>query len=156
MIVEQLEKVCCGLHAPMFFLKHGRAFEKYIPRPDWVEPGTPKECFRNSFLAVSPIPHRLVYCEGMALPEDADVPYEHAWVITHDEVVIDPTWHDLWPDRKVEYWGIPMKWDYVLKTIWRTHTFGIVQNWKEDFPLLHGKVPVEEYLWTPTTAGVEA
>jgi hypothetical protein len=60
MTAKDLEKWCQVCPARRFFLKQGRAFEKYISRPDWVEPGTPKECFRNSFLAVSPIPHRLV------------------------------------------------------------------------------------------------
>ena len=157
MIVQQLEQFCRGLHAPMFFLKHGRGFDKYLARPEWVESGQAKQCFVNSFEAVLANPHRLVYCEGMALPEGADVPYEHAWVITKDEVVIDPTWHDLHPDRKVEYWGIPFKWEFVLQTVIRSRpTYGIVQNWNEVSPIMGGRVSVEEYLWTPTTAGVGA
>lgn len=154
MITEALEKWCYCLDVPMFFLRHGRAFKKYMPRPDWVERGIPKQCYSNCFQAALKNWDRLIYCEGMALPEGTEVPKEHAWVITHDEIVIDPTWHDLWPERKVEYWGIPLQWRFVVDTINRTHKHGIVDNWAEDHPLLKGKVPVEEYLWTPKAAVV--
>jgi hypothetical protein len=147
MKADELEEWCGICPVRRFFLTHGRTFEKYMPLPDWVKPGTPKECYRNSFVAVSRSPRRLVYCEGLALPEDRLSPLEHAWVMTDDEVVIDPTWHDLWPDRKVEYWGIPFKWPFVRDTVFRTATYGVVDNWEERHPLVNGKVAVEEYLW---------
>jgi hypothetical protein len=153
---KELEKWCHICPVRTFFLNHGRAFAKYVPRPDWVEPGTPKECYRNSFLAAITKPNLLVYCEGLAWPDDGDSPCEHAWVITHDQEVIDPTWHDLTLIRKVEYWGIPFKWEFVADTVKRTGTYGVVGNWEEDYPLLNGRIPAEEYLWTPTAAGVEA
>lgn len=156
MIAKELKKFCKTCPVRNYYLKNGRCFEKYLARPDWVEPGIPKECFRNSTLAVADNPSRLVYCEGLAWSEGDDSPYEHAWVITHDEEVIDPTWHDLLPNRKFGYWGIPFKWDFVRETCLRHKTFGVVNVWEENYPLLKGRVPVEKYLWTPTTASVEA
>jgi hypothetical protein len=44
----------------------------------------------------------------------------------------------------------------VNKTVLRTLTYGIVGRWEDDYPIPNGKVPVEKYLWTPTTASVEA
>ena len=156
MTAKDLEKWCQFCPARRFFLKQGREFQKYMPRPDWVKPGTPKECYRNSFFAVEGRSNRLVYCEGLAWPENRSSPCDHAWVITHDQVVIDPTWHDLEPDRKVRYWGVPFKWEFVEETVLRTLTYGIVGRWEDDYPIPSGKIPVEEYLWRPESAGVEA
>jgi len=153
---KELRKFCKSCPVRRYYLKTGRCFKKYLARPDWVESGTPKECFRNSTLAVADNPSRLVYCEGLGWPEGEDSPYEHAWVINLDEEVIDPTWHDLLPNRKLRYWGIPFKWDFVRETCLTHNKFGVVNVWEEDFPLLNGRIPAEEYLWTPTAAGVEA
>lgn len=137
----------------IFYWEHGNLFDRCMARPEWVERGEPKECLRNSFQAVRDAPHRLVYCEGMAWKKGTNHAVMHAWAITHDQVVIDPTWHDIFPGREYLYWGIPFKWQFVRDTCLRHRTYGVVEVWEENYPILTGKVPVEEYLWTPEVRG---
>ena len=57
----------------------------------------------------------------------------HAWAITRDGEVIDPTW-----DNGFEYFGVPFDLDYVLKTKVRRKEYGVIDNYQENFPLWAG------------------
>lgn len=127
-----------------FVLKNGRYFNKYMPRPKWVKKGIIKECFRNCFNVAGVHRDRVIYCEGYAV--GSMIPVHHAWLVTHDGTVIDPTWHDRGiSNEKTQYFGIAFDWQFVLETAMRTKYYGVIDNWHEGFPLL--KSETTEFLW---------
>lgn len=113
-----------------------------------VEPGELKDCFANAgrecvFRAAS-TPH-LTYVEGFAA---GVIPVHHAWLVTDDGQVIDPTWgtgraserfeelgsNDIGPG--VAYRGIPVDQEALSKLVFRRGTWG-AWDWREPegFPI---------------------
>ena len=119
-----------------FLLKNGREF---TPQP--LPPGFAKmkigNCYQNA-AQLALIETSLTYCEGYAagcIP----VPVQHAWCCLPDGKVIDPTWEPR-RGRKVirgeAYFGIPIKTSYLLHRLARQKTYGIIDRWEDDWPML--------------------
>lgn len=121
-----------------FVLQEGREFIA-AKRPKGVRKQRDKLCYQNSLhLMLSNL--ELIYVEGYAI--HLGIPVHHAWCVTPDGVVVDPTWKH--PEKGV-YIGVPFAWDYISHVITTTGTYGVMENWKEDWPLLSGKVSREIY-----------
>ena len=114
---------------------HGKYFRSY---------GGVGLCFRNALTLVKKFPQDLTYAEGFAASwfEGYYRPSIglHAWVVTKEGEVVDPTWPD-----GTEYFGVVFALDYVLKTKARRKEYGVIDNFQEDFPLLAGA----EMDWRP-------
>lgn len=59
--------------------------------PRGVRYGVPKHCFQNAQDLVDKHPTKYRYVEGLAL---GVIPVHHAWCVTPDGTVVDPTWRD--------------------------------------------------------------
>lgn len=128
-----------------FVLSYGRLFPDYLPKPKWVRKGVIKQCFSNCAKAVIRNHDKLIYCEGLA---SGIIPVNHAWCLTTDGKVIDPTWDGREDIKRegTEYFGVMFKFDYVLRIMRETGYFGVLDNWKNGFPLLTGAHKPEEFL----------
>jgi hypothetical protein len=128
-----------------FILSYGRLFPNYMPKPKWVRKGIIKQCFSNCAKAVMKNPERLIYCEGFA---SGIIPVNHAWCLTLDGQVIDPTWDGRKDIKRegTEYFGIPFKFDYVLRIQRESGHYGVLDNWHCGFPLFTGDHKPEEFL----------
>ena len=96
-------------------LTHGREWN-WAPLAEGVRTGIPQACFRNAYMLATRR-RDLTYVEGYGC---RIIPMYHAWCVTRDGVVIDPTW-DALPreDRDPEYFGIPFRLDYVRREMLR-------------------------------------
>lgn len=120
-------------------LKEGRSFE-LGPLPEGVRYGKEKECFKTAFNLAESNPDRYVYVEGFATTKVVpSLPIWHAWVANKTTgKVIDNTWKD-----GVEYFGIPMKWDFVRKAVHESETYGVFSDFSKTriSSLKHGMRP---------------
>jgi hypothetical protein len=118
-------------------LQHGEAFES-VPWTTWrgrgYRRGRVRECFKNAFHVVMMHPADLTYCEGYA--HSGLIACHHAWAVTEDGRVVDPTWRDSYakgvkskiPVRDWEYLGIPFDFDFLCRTVARKETYGILDD----------------------------
>lgn len=86
-------------------LEHGRLF---VPAPlgNGYRRLPERQCYANAFLMAS-VREELTYVEGYAVCDFGDgdwLPLQHAWCVTADGTVVDPTW----PTPGVAYLGIPL------------------------------------------------
>lgn len=127
-----------------FVLSFGQHFPEYLARPKWVKRGVIKQCFSNCFDEMLKNPNKLLYCEGYAT---GVIPVHHAWLITLDGKVIDPTWHgrSIVKDS-TEYFGVTFKTEYVLKVAAETGYYGVIDNFSQNYPLLTGEHKPEDFL----------
>lgn len=84
---------------------------------------TAKQCFANA--AHLAIEKGYTYVEGYATTHKINFPLEHAWCVTKDGKLVDPTWED-----GAEYFGVPFKMDYLLEVMHETGQYGVFSNWK--------------------------
>lgn len=112
-----------------FILQHGVPFEA-VNLPDMYELGEKKQCFANA--ASAALHHlELIYCEGYAC---GVIPVHHAWCIDCEtRETVDLTW-----DRghAFGYYGIPMNIEYVMKAVNEKGTYGVIDDWKNEWPML--------------------
>lgn len=91
--------------------------------------GQVKECFRNAF-ALSTRHKELTYAEGLAY--SGYFPVHHAWCVTQDGRVVDPTWsEDRFEKAENEVWeyaGIPFTEEFLFKTAGRRKIYGILDE----------------------------
>jgi hypothetical protein len=96
-----------------FLLEYGEEFTANA-RPEWVEQMTPKMCFMNAFILVDEqvggllgedVPD-LTYCEGYVLSSGLPIPIHHAWCVTDDGTLVDPTLQDRTTEETVTYFGV--------------------------------------------------
>lgn len=95
------------------------------PLPAGVERGAPQMCYSNAAHLSLDDP-ALTYCEGFA--ESAAIPglgFAHAWCVTDDGTVVDPTWDD--PEHAV-YRGIAIDRTLLLSTALRTGYYGVLDS----------------------------
>jgi hypothetical protein len=94
--------------------------------------GPLKQCFMNAFALMVANPD-LRYAEGYG---QNIIPTMHAWCVDKDLNVIDPTWRD--PEAS-QYFGVVFDRDFVIETVLKKETYGVIDNYQENFPLLQGK-----------------
>jgi hypothetical protein len=125
-------------------LEHGLPFRP-VAWSTWSEPyerGLEGECTRNAWRLVEGTESRLPrvwYCEGYGWQGDyALLPIAHAWAVTEDGRVIDPTWreHPTYPLEQWEYLGVPLAAEFVRRKHGETGRYSIL-------PALEGEVPPE-------------
>jgi len=122
-----------------------------------------RQCFANAqTLVLTQNTAELVYFEGYAFGRVSGFPVHHGWISINDKV-IDLTWaletpasRSLLPDRPVgalpegyAYWGFPVEnTDYLrVRTVARGMIGSLLDDWKDDFPLLRGVDPNDEASW---------
>jgi hypothetical protein len=109
--------------------------------------GAERKCFVNAFHLADAHPE-LTYVEGFASKRSE--PIHHAWCVTEDGRVVDPTWqqHDGDPEpEQWEYLGVPFELAFVDEITDRKGTYavfddytiyasplpgGAVKDWKEE------------------------
>lgn len=109
-----------------FMLKHGRDYQ--IGPGTFAGPrGEPKRCFMNAaLLALGD--KALTYVEGKI--HICGIPIDHAWCITADGVVVDPTLVASREDdtfaRVQGYFGVPFRAEYVRKAAIANGYYGLL------------------------------
>jgi hypothetical protein len=119
-----------------FILENGRYF-KPAPLPRNIPHGDIHSCFENAFLLAVKNKTKYFYCEGYATT--GLLPTLHAWGVTADGKVIDPTWCPDGSNEKMEYFGIAFDWDYITKQFKSMKHFGLINDAKRKWPLLRGE-----------------
>jgi hypothetical protein len=91
-----------------------------------VRRGFGAEASRNAYLLAQGRTD-LTYVEGFAC---RIIPCWHAWCVTKDGIVVDPTWRYAKNEINLynDYFGIPFKLDFVSKMIVKTKMYGILYN----------------------------
>jgi len=112
-----------------FVLKHGAEYE-YAPKPKGIRWGTVKQCFKNAHQLALWHPE-LTYCEGYGY---SLIPTPHAWCVTEDGKVVDNTWRP--HDGAPLYFGVAFPLEVVNRAITLSGHYGVLQDWKNDYPLL--------------------
>lgn len=112
--------------------EHGHAFEP----TEWktwrgrgYRRGREKQCYKNAADLALRHDAELTYCEGLAVRMGAFT-VEHAWCVTEDGRVVDPTWRekDAPPVSQWEYLGIPFTKSGVLEVILDKMTYGLLEG----------------------------
>ena len=116
-----------------FVLKNGMAMVKKKSLPEHVQIMEAKMCFRNAFQTAEKN-WGWHYAEGYAFYAFSVIPTLHAWCTDEDGFVIDPTWKD-----GKEYYGVEFSLNFVRKTSLRKGTWGVIDDWENEFPLLRGE-----------------
>ncbi len=116
-----------------------------------VDPGDLKDCFMNAARAVVMDFVDLTYVEGFAISGGSlRLPVHHAWLVTDDGQVIDPTWgqhaamiveeyrggdldepSDTTPG--VLYYGIPFTQKALQASMLENEIWGMLGHWNSDF-----------------------
>ena len=130
-IIEYLTKLSTFFaDRPSGYSKVLASGKSFIPakRPKGLRKKADKLCYMNAGrLALDD--ESLIYCEGFAKSEIGFIT-EHAWCITSEGVVIDPTWKN---PEKCEYFGIPFKLEYLREVTLRTAYWGIISHTNVSF-----------------------
>lgn len=109
-----------------FVLRHGRVFEP-APLPRGVRRGRMTLCYMNAaLLAIED--RRFTYCEGFAA---GIIPVMHAWVCDDQGRALDVTWKD-----GKQYVGVPVNRKYLMRSLARKKTYGLIDNWQQGWPML--------------------
>jgi len=125
-----------------FVLKEGQMFTAPDDElPEGVSLGTVKECFKNCINAVvlnlyADKEDDYFYCEGYAL---GIIPMLHAWLITPEGKVVDPTWRD----PGTEYFGVAFKRRFAQRQTMKQGYYGLLDAYPSRWPLLQGIAPKE-------------
>lgn len=101
-----------------FLLKHSRIWDAH-PCPEAWARGAPRECYRNAGTLALAHPE-LTYVEGVAT---SFIPTAHAWCVTPDGQVVDPTWAN---PGQCAYLGIPFKTEFLKRRLVDTEVWGII------------------------------
>jgi hypothetical protein len=111
-----------GNEVARYVAAYGERFPSQ-PLPADVEPGTPKQCYRNASLLVMERPD-LTYVEGYARsPQTGGLVFMHAWAVDRAGKVIDPTWEH---PEQAEYFGVKYDRAKYLKSLYKTEVYGVV------------------------------
>lgn len=120
-------------HPYALVLDQGAEYTEIAPKPKGARWGQPKQCYWNAYRYATRYPE-LRYCEGYALP----IHISHAWCLTPDGRVVDPTLRQAPGPSQIEYIGIPLKLDIMNAYISRTdgEVGSVIEDWKGKYPLL--------------------
>ena len=119
-IDQRLEEIRLA-YAQDFLVRWGNMYEAGV-FPEWAphyELGT--RCYDNAMQLVALRPE-LIYVEGFLLIHDGGkaVPLAHAWCVTKDKQVVDPTRGHGQRKPGLAYFGVPIKADY--SETWKKYT----------------------------------
>ncbi|MFE2912448.1 hypothetical protein ACFXI0_07825 [Kitasatospora indigofera] len=103
--------------------------------PSQITPLPERDCFANAALTERTHPG-LLYAEGFAMPASVPFPVAHAWCVTPDGRVVDPTWTDF---AGAAYIGLPIA-DTRLRPD-PLHPNGVLERPETLYPLLRDGVP---------------
>lgn len=139
--VEQflrLVATATGRKSPhQLILDHGREYAWGGPKlPPGVRLGEKGACFMNAYQLADAHPDKYTYVEGVA---SAIIPVDHAWCVTADGVVVDPTWRFKKGDAVPEYYGIPISLKYAWRIMVKTRVYGVLWNYVGGFPMMTDK-----------------
>lgn len=116
-----------------FLLVYGEEFNGNA-RPEWVEQMTPKMCFMNCYLLVEEqqegllgddVPE-LTYVEGYVLQSGLPIPIHHAWCVTDDGTVIDPTLQDRTGEEETTYFGVRIPFRALEEIVAETGSYSVL------------------------------
>lgn len=111
-----------------FLLEHGQHFPH---DEDSLRGDAPLgECYRNAANLALSSPG-LTYAEGIVTIHG--VPIQHAWTIDGDGRVVDPTFGRTQASYTGEYYGVPVRSDYLRETLVRTGYYGVFQHTNRDW-----------------------
>jgi hypothetical protein len=136
-------------------LAHGKRF--YMSERTFAgRRGGKKKCYLNAYELAAADQHNIeywrkrfhldpgcnpVYVEGWCYVEPMII--EHAWCLDQNGQVIDPTLRE---GHASGYFGIPLRWDYVWRTVSRTGMiYGIITFRNPELLT----TPVKEFLYDP-------
>jgi hypothetical protein len=105
-----------------FLLEHGREWEAQ-PLPRHYARQANQLCYMNATQLVTENP-RLTYVEGYAC-HGGLFPLGHAWAVTKDCKVVDPTWD--YPGEST-YFGIAFRTAFVLEVVSSTRLYGLFET----------------------------
>lgn len=97
----------------------------------------PKHCFWNAFKLAKRNSNKLFYVEGYAIKYDLGISIHHAWCVTKEGIVVDPTW-SRYSNFGDEYYGTAFDVEFV-KTQHTKDNLSVLYNWKNDFQILKDK-----------------
>lgn len=104
--------------------------------PDGYRRMTPRHCFDNALRLAAGNPH-LVYVEGFAV---SVLPLHHAWCVTADGVVVDPTWEH---PEECSYFGVPFSTAWVQSALHGRDTTCVLDDYDKRFLTLREGLPAE-------------
>jgi hypothetical protein len=118
-----------------FVLTYGR---KWTWRPSDQAPRLePKHCFYNAG-KLAMLRKDLTYVEGFFWRGTLPIPIHHAWLITPEGFVIDPTIQEnaAYDAEGREYWGVPFSTTFVRRSWKGRSTCSILEHPERDYPIL--------------------
>ena len=131
------------MSADMLLTKYGRPF--YMDAETFAgKRGQVKACYMNAF-HLADRNHDLTYVEGKC--HIGILPIDHAWVVTKDGRVIDPTLRDSSSSKITPcgYFGIPFKTEYIQKVALRSRYYSILDGMINPH-IIDGRDEPSEYL----------
>lgn len=156
MHLEVISEICAkqAIRADMpynsvedFTLKLGREFKaaRWMLKESYHR-RTPKECYANA-LHLALVHPEYTYVEGYCFQLDGLLPIAHAWCVDEHGVVFDPT---LKHPESFAYFGVPFKTEFVLDYVQKKGTYGVIDDWTRQFPMLRGIYKTEDFLENKT------
>jgi hypothetical protein len=135
-----------------FLRTGGKVFERYMSREEFVitygrawtwrpsDPAPtmePNFCFHNAG-QLAMVKKELTFVEGFVLRGKLPLPIHHAWCVTPEGFVVDPTLrtdpaHDT-PGR--EYYGVPFSTTFLRRSWAGRSTCSLLDNVEQNFPIL--------------------
>ena len=103
-----------------FVLRNGKPYTDVAPQPARM---AAKQCFGNATRWIRD--HGGTYVEGFTMIPDIAHPIHHAWVVSHNDVVLDPTLAD---NTGYQYFGIAFETRFLLQTVLRAGYYGLLDN----------------------------
>lgn len=114
-----------------FLLEHGELFSR--PASPSTRFGETQACFMNAG-AIALTDSQWTYVEGYALLGDIQVPIHHAWLVSVEGELWDPTWDE--PGSA--YFGVPIKEEFLRRTVAEKECYGLFESGDELSRLVAG------------------
>lgn len=118
--------------------------------PAEVPPGAPRRCYDNAGnLALE---QGWAYCEGFAM-QPGLFPMHHAWCLTDDGQVVDPTWRQA---QDNEYFGVALNEAFLVAHCERIGHWGVFAERLPDFVLTERPARYLHARWAPAAEQQDA